>query len=270
MLLSREDLLSAISVLPDQNRLLPRPYKQQWLDWLSGYDGPGFYGRENSDRTARFIFNRLNNPAMILWLAEASGVDQTLIRQAARFPRTNANKQTQAASVRNIISWEIIEARLQELRSNARPDPLEQVAEARVMLDQPYVPTATTTEIYIDARIGQDRFRYDLIKARGAACEVTGCRIQEILRASHIKPWAVASDRERLDPENGLLLSAHLDALFDSGLISFTDDGTMLISDRIGTQDRLDLQLPQSLRSRPSTRRAKFLFYHRSNRFKHD
>lgn len=271
MLLSREDLLSAISILPDQTRLLPRSYKQQWLDWLSGYDGPGFYGRENSDRTARFIFNRLNNPAMILWLAEASGVDQTLIRQASQFPRKNASKQTQAASVRTIISWELIEARLGEAQSSTRPpDPLEQVADARVVLDRPYVPTATTTDASIEARIGQARFRADLIQARDAACEVTGCRILEILRASHIKPWILASDPERLDPENGLLLSAHLDALFDSGLISFADDGTMLLSNRIGAQDRLDLHLPQPLRSRPSARRAKFLLYHQGYRFQRD
>ncbi len=169
------------------------------------------------------------------------------------------------------VSWELIEAHLREPQSGLRkPHSVEQVAEAAVVLDRPYVPTATTTEALIEARIGQAKFRADLIQVRGPACEVTGRRIQEILRASHIKPWAVASDRERRDPENGLLLSAHLDALFDSGIISFADDGTMLISNRIGAQDRRDLHLPQSLRTKPSARRAKFLRYHRSYRFQHD
>lgn len=270
-MLNRDDLLAAINVLPDQTRLLLRSYKQQWLDWLSEYDGPGFYSRENPDRTARFIFNRLNNPEMILWLAEASGVDETLILHAAQFPRTGASKQTQAAAVRNVITWELIEASLGEIQSGNRPShSVEKVAELPHTLDRSYVPAATTVEALIDARIGQAKFRADLIRVRDAACEVTGCRISEILRASHIKPWIVASDSERLDPENGLLLAAHLDALFDGGLISFADDGTMLLSDRIGSQDRLTFRLPQSLRSKPSARQAEFLLYHRSNRFQRE
>lgn len=52
-----------------------------------------------------------------------------------------------------------------------------------------------------------------------------------MLRASHITPWAeCASDAERLDPENGLLLSALWDAAFDRGLVSFDDEGAPLYS----------------------------------------
>ena len=121
MVLSSNDLLAAIISLPDQARLLPRSYKQQWIGWLSEYDGPGFYGRENSNRTARFVFNRLNSPVMILWLAEASGVDEILIRQAARFPTKDTSKQTQAAAVRSVIGWELVEARLRELPTLRQP-----------------------------------------------------------------------------------------------------------------------------------------------------
>jgi putative restriction endonuclease len=76
-------------------------------------------------------------------------------------------------------------------------------------------------------------------------------REPRLLRASHIKPWArCETDAERLDVYNGLLLAAHLDAAFDVGLISFSDEGAILISahfteaDRraIGIQDQFSLR----------------------------
>jgi predicted restriction endonuclease len=50
-----------------------------------------------------------------------------------------------------------------------------------------------------------------------------------VLVASHSKKWANSSNEERLDPYNGLLLTANVDKLFDSGLISFDDTGRVLI-----------------------------------------
>jgi predicted restriction endonuclease len=50
------------------------------------------------------------------------------------------------------------------------------------------------------------------------------------LRASHIKPWAAADNDEKLDGYNGLLLSPHVDHLFDRGFISFKDSGDILVS----------------------------------------
>ena len=56
-------------------------------------------------------------------------------------------------------------------------------------------------------------------------CAVTGIEIPELLRASHIKPWRACTDTERLDIHNGLLLAAHLDALFDAHLVTFGEQG---------------------------------------------
>jgi hypothetical protein len=50
------------------------------------------------------------------------------------------------------------------------------------------------------------------------------------LRASHIKPWASSNNFERLDPANGLLLSAAYDAAFDALLVSFEDDGGIVLA----------------------------------------
>ncbi|HET9245398.1 MAG TPA: HNH endonuclease signature motif containing protein, partial [Xanthobacteraceae bacterium] len=62
--------------------------------------------------------------------------------------------------------------------------------------------------------------------------------VEAALRASHIKPWRESSDRERLDPANGLLLTANLDALFNDGLIAFDDEGQMLVSAQLTRKDR--------------------------------
>jgi predicted restriction endonuclease len=53
---------------------------------------------------------------------------------------------------------------------------------------------------------------------------------QEHLRASHCKPWRDSTNSERLDGDNGLLLTPSIDHLFDRGFISFAADGRLLVS----------------------------------------
>ena len=73
-------------------------------------------------------------------------------------------------------------------------------------------------------------------------CPLTGIAEPELLRASHIVPWAACeSDAERLDVHNGLLLSALWDAAFDKGLTSFADDGTPPASPYLSAQARAAL-----------------------------
>lgn len=85
------------------------------------------------------------------------------------------------------------------------------------------VPDETEREILAKARIGQGKFRADLVAAwnKGEVCALTGAAIPELLIASHIKPWRESTNAERLDPMNGLLLAAHADRLFDRFLLSF-------------------------------------------------
>ena len=87
--------------------------------------------------------------------------------------------------------------------------------------------TETTAEIH--QRIGQNVFRSMLLEIYGGQCCVCGLNIKELLRASHILPWA-ESKSNRLNPENGLCLSATYDAAFDKYLISFDDDYRMIVS----------------------------------------
>lgn len=124
----------------------------------------------------------------------------------------------------------------------------------------------TSVLTYINARRGQGQFREDLIRVWGGACAVTGIDCRELLIASHIKPWTKSRPRQQLDENNGLLLSANLDALFDIGLISFGNDGKMMISPRLNKRHRTELGLPMPLRFLPEAV-TPYLEYHRNHVF---
>ncbi len=94
------------------------------------------------------------------------------------------------------------------------------------------VPDETERDVLAKARIGQGKFRADLVAnwRKGEVCVLTGLAVPEMLIASHIKPWRESSNEERLDPMNGLLLAAHADKLFDSFLMSFEESRARFIS----------------------------------------
>lgn len=91
----------------------------------------------------------------------------------------------------------------------------------------------TERDAVIKARVGQGPFRDALIE-RWASCSVTGFGLQEILIASHIKPWSKCETaEERLGAANGVLLTPNLDKLFDKGLISFDGDFRIIFSSHL-------------------------------------
>ena len=101
---------------------------------------------------------------------------------------------------------------------------------AEGVIDAP-LEQAIVTEAWAlqKTRIGQGPFRTALLARWQGRCPLTGIAEPALLRASHIVPWnRCESDAERLNPENGLLLSALWDAAFDRGLVSFGDDGAVL------------------------------------------
>lgn len=111
------------------------------------------------------------------------------------------------------------------------------------------LPQSTEAERLVVQRVGQDIFRAGLLEYWDNCCPVTGLCVPELLRASHIKPWASCSiDAERLDVFNGLLLAPHLDAAFDRGLITFADDGAVIVSPILSTNDRQALSVHDELR----------------------
>ena len=133
----------------------------------------------------------------------------------------------------------------------------------REIEDNPHL-SPTEKDALIKARRGQGKFRAYLTARWKGACAVTGCTQIVILRASHIKPWKLSTNQDRLNHHNGILLCANLDALFDKHLISFEDDGEMIVSPRITGEDRERLGIPRKLRLPLSTKERCFLSIHRS------
>lgn len=95
----------------------------------------------------------------------------------------------------------------------------------------------------IKSRIGQGVFRQRLMKKFEGSCLITGVSEKRILVASHIKPWAVSNNEERLSAEKGILLIPTYDKLFDYGLISFSNEENIIISSRLSSSDVSKLHL---------------------------
>ena len=134
-------------------------------------------------------------------------------------------------------------------RSSIRTS-LEDIALASDADDFPTLKTER--EILVQARIGQGPFRIALLRYWGA-CAVSGVSEPAVLRASHIKPWRDATNVERLDPNNGILLAAHIDALFDAGLITFEVAGTIRLSSLLADEDLQQLGVFSSMQLRHIT-----------------
>jgi putative restriction endonuclease len=81
----------------------------------------------------------------------------------------------------------------------------------------------------VQARRGQGLFR-DNVRSIERACRITKVERMEHLVASHVQPWRDSSNDQRLDGENGLLLTPTVDHLFDKGFISFEDSGQLIVS----------------------------------------
>ena len=110
------------------------------------------------------------------------------------------------------------------------------------------LPRTTEAERLVVQRVGQDVFRRGLFEYWDGRCAITGLAVPELLRASHIKPWASCNtDAERLDVFNGLLLAAHLDAAFDAGFITIAHDGTVLVATMLPRHARSVIGLDGSL-----------------------
>jgi hypothetical protein len=118
-----------------------------------------------------------------------------------------------------------------EVAGDPRNDPIN--IDVQIIESDPGLDETTRTQL-IAARRGQGKYREELDQIWKAKCAVTQIAQRELLRASHIKAWrACENEEERLNPRNGLLLAAHLDALFDKYLISFRNNGAIILSRRL-------------------------------------
>jgi predicted restriction endonuclease len=142
---------------------------------------------------------------------------------------------------------------LADTASNALSEDINQIEQDQTL-------TITEKAILVNTRVGQGQYRKSLIDYWGG-CTVTGYKNPRFLVASHIKPWRVSNNQERIDPHNGLLLLPNLDKAFDQGYISFNHKGRIQLSEQLETPQTLGVD--QDMRITLETHHQGYLAYHR-------
>ncbi len=149
-------------------------------------------------------------------------------------------------------------------------DPAPPVSVAASRLDYDPALAASVRDQQVKARRGQSLFRFRVFQIE-RACRLTGIARPDLLIASHIKPWRLcATTHERLDGANGLLLTPHVDRLFDRGLLGFADDGEVLRSPALPAGDLERLGLAEACARNAgafSERQRAYLAWHREEVF---
>ena len=100
----------------------------------------------------------------------------------------------------------------------------------------------------VKRRVGQSLFRDLLVSQHGSSCHISQMNNRRLLIASHIVPWSKSTGDEKTDPDNGLLLAANWDAVFDKGLITFDDEGNPIFSNTLDEETRTKLGIDGNLR----------------------
>ena len=123
----------------------------------------------------------------------------------------------------------------------------------------------TTKVIQQTIRIGQEKFRRNLLEEIDF-CPITGITDKRILTASHIKPWRVSSNNERLDKNNGFIFSPMIDKIFDIGLITFDNQKAMIISKSLILENikSIGIEHKKVYEKLPIENRTSYLEYHRN------
>lgn len=156
--------------------------------------------------------------------------------------------------------------RLDISRSITPDEIISEVPEqAQAAKEKIFQSTAQETDglALVKARIGQGRFRDSLLKKFGAKCVITEIKQGDFLVASHIKPWAVCTNDERLDENNGLLLFCLHDRAFDLGFMSFSKNGEPIFSKDLTPSVLSELTRNMSSRVDLSKEAEIYMEYHR-------
>ncbi len=176
------------------------------------------------------------------------------------------------SQTKQIIPLEYLET-IKELLQLSNPnlfvdahDLTKAIANIEAEIDNNYFE-GKVKDALIKVRINQSVFREKLLHRYNKCC-LCGINNPALLIASHIKPWKASEPNEKLDVNNGFLLCANHDKLFDSGLISFDDNGKIIISSQISIPDRILLNISENMKVTLNEKNRKYLDFHRNTIFK--
>jgi putative restriction endonuclease len=218
-----------------------------------------------SSQTSMRIWLTAVGESLFLVAASRSDVLEALAGLGVTFTNPLPTGAAGARSVSDVAALHRLVRRAFQL-ARTLPDALLRAFESETA----NLPRSTEAERLVVQRVGQDVFRRGLLEYWDGRCAITGLGVPELLRASHIKPWADCErDAERLDVFNGLLLGSHLDAAFDAGFITLAEDGAVLVSDVLPPDARVLLGLDRPLKVRALHHaHERYLPWHRAKVFR--
>ena len=240
-----------------------------------------------SDKMSELWHQRLGEIAHLPDVIEFTVKDQTQIAGTSGY----VNSKDEGYSIIRTLALPLVSyiSTMQLKDSNSTPiyywklfadfDAIQDKADALVYVygkgkgnnkHQPIPPDNKKQTQLRKAREGQGQYREKLLE-ECPFCPITKINDERLLIASHIKPWAVSSDKERLDPKNGFMLSPLYDKLFDKGFITFTTDKRVQISDWLSPQNqkRIGIKTGDFIQMLPlDNERETYLQYHRASVFK--
>ena len=203
-------------------------YFDGWRDGRFYYTGEGQLGDQQFERGNKALLKHIENSMRVLLMQESA---RTYVRYVAdlvcvdySYVQTHDKNSDNRRAI--VFVFEKADAEMPPVGKyslTAAPKPNKE-------------PSITERTGLVTTRVGQGWYRQALLRKFNSQCAATGLNIPEILIASHIVPWRSSNEEERLDEENGILLSPHYDALFDKHLISFEDTGDILVSEKLDSK----------------------------------
>ena len=129
---------------------------------------------------------------------------------------------------------------------------------------------STLSNVMVNRRSSawQNIFKKKLFKLWPSECAISKVKNKSLLIGAHIKPWTKSNDIEKVDEYNGLLLAPGPDKLFELGLISFEDNGKIIVSKEISSEDLSKLNINRNFTIFFKEAHKKYLRYHRDIKFK--
>lgn len=125
--------------------------------------------------------------------------------------------------------------------------------------------TGKDVEAVVQSRRNQGLFRKLLYDKYNGKCCLCGLEVGHLLVASHIKPWKDSDENEKVSVDNGLLLCPNHDKLFDTGDISFDENGRIMIASELSEEDCRLLNICKDMHITLSEKTKLFMKYHREN-----
>jgi hypothetical protein len=237
---------------------MPQPYEEQFSCWAKSIG--------KSDKTIKNYTGALKG-SIPNWLNDAGISQVNLMAIGSYIEFEKIIKQIREVAIfieRDRVGKGMYSAAIKSYRAF-----LADITDAEVQQDIDDIVldnalTVTEKSTLVKTRIGQGQFRNELIE-HWQGCALTQYKQLQFLVASHIKPWRVSSNQERVNPFNGLLLLSNLDKAFDLGYITFKDKGQIVISEDLEEHELLGIRSDMSVKLSP--KHQDFVAYHREQVF---